>query len=179
MTNEIELHVGYIGKTRDGKRVEVTEHVPAKNGKDYFVLSNNACVWGDGFMDRRWESCSDIIGPWDEPKLEEPSTYITGQWYGWNGGECPVHPETVVEIVDRDGLAKSSFAKEWRWSYEPDPIIAFRVVTPYVEPKPKLECWVSVYEDGMRWIFDSKSEADNARTDDRVRCVRMIEADDQ
>jgi hypothetical protein len=25
--------------------------------------------------------------------------YIEGKWYGWNGGECPVHPEAVVDVA--------------------------------------------------------------------------------
>lgn len=28
---------------------------------------------------------------------------MAGPWIGWNGGECPVHPETIVEWVTYDG----------------------------------------------------------------------------
>ena len=27
------------------------------------------------------------------------TNYNDGRWHGWNGGECPVHPETVVVVV--------------------------------------------------------------------------------
>ena len=27
------------------------------------------------------------------------TSYNDGKWHGWNGGECPVHPETEVEFV--------------------------------------------------------------------------------
>ena len=26
-----------------------------------------------------------------------------GPWIGWNGGECPVHPETIVDFVANGG----------------------------------------------------------------------------
>ena len=27
------------------------------------------------------------------------NTYNDGKWHGWNGGECPVHPKTVVDYL--------------------------------------------------------------------------------
>ena len=187
-TNEIKLHVGYIGKTRNGKRVEVTEHVPAKNGKDYFVLSNDACVWADGVLDRRQESCSDIIGPWDEPKPEEPTTCITGQWYGWNGGECPVHPKSEVEVRLCNPAEEfgdmTDIADGWDWVFRGSSgIVSFRVVTPYVPiadaTEPKLECWVNVYNEGAMVLHGSEDAANKGQAKHRIRCVRMIEVDDQ
>lgn len=26
------------------------------------------------------------------------SDYYDGCWHGWNGGECPVHPETIIDV---------------------------------------------------------------------------------
>ena len=67
-----------------------------------------------------------------------------GQIHGWNGGDCPVHPETVVEYWLRDGVPDTIKAEELWWSHETtgSDIIAFRVVKEYVEPKV---IWVNEY----------------------------------
>ena len=67
-----------------------------------------------------------------------PTDYNNGQIHGWNGGECPVHPETVVKFWTRDGRSFSEgTAKCLRWSNlsENSDIIAFQVVKQHVEPK--------------------------------------------
>lgn len=76
--------------------------------------------------------------------------YETGKWYGWNGGECPVHPQTVVDAVWRyaDGSIKErqqlELAGNWTWDGNPHgTIIAFRVITPYVKPKKPREFWAA------------------------------------
>lgn len=71
--------------------------------------------------------------------------YETGVWYGWNGGECPVHPKALVEIVARHGEQESRNAAAWDWDCQYSPIRAFRVVEPYVPP---LEVWIPVYAGG-------------------------------
>ena len=67
--------------------------------------------------------------------------YVTGQIYGWNGGECPVHPETQLKIWTRNSLFCSeltTLAKSCFWDHvqHPRDIVCFQVVTPYVEPQP-------------------------------------------
>lgn len=67
--------------------------------------------------------------------------YNDGNWHGWNGGECPVHPKSKVEVVIRDpeGLIRSNagYVQLLRWEYlEGYPnIIAFRVVKEHREPR--------------------------------------------
>ena len=87
--------------------------------------------------------------------------YNDGKWHGWNGGECPVHPESVVEWVLRSELTRwrlvsveGVFAKTLKWQAgsDDDLIVAFRVIRPYAEPR---ELWMD--EDGCVW--DSKDEA--------------------
>jgi hypothetical protein len=74
--------------------------------------------------------------------------YIEGQWYGWNGGECPVHPETVVDVAVAAtkgfiDLYESRLAGDFGWSpTKRSPIITFRVVKHHVEPKV---VWVNEY----------------------------------
>lgn len=67
--------------------------------------------------------------------------YKVGKWYGWNGGECPVHPETVVQVVwlsdqnEYTDLSVNMIAGE-AWDSE---VIAFRIINEHKEPR---EWWV-------------------------------------
>lgn len=71
------------------------------------------------------------------------TNYNDGFWHGWNGGECPVHPRSVVEIVYQDdGVYHSSeaIASHCDWDNEFSyPIIAFRVVKEHKVPR---EFWI-------------------------------------
>ena len=85
--------------------------------------------------------------------------YEVGKWYGWNGGECPVHPETVVEVqfdTDRD-VDKAKF---WGWQHQHEgtgsDIIAFRIIKEHKEPR---EVWMSWSGSLQCWILcDPKHE---------------------
>lgn len=87
--------------------------------------------------------------------------YVTGQNYGWNGGECPVHPKTKIKIWTRDGITCGKVvwdAENCLWVHgrgDPD-IVCFQVVTPYVEPKT---IWVNEYADGGYAAHTSEAEA--------------------
>jgi hypothetical protein len=63
--------------------------------------------------------------------------YNDGKWHGWNGGECPVHPKSIVDIATHNGPnfpdSKAGNVGGWDVGHF-NPIVAFRVVTPYVEP---------------------------------------------
>lgn len=68
------------------------------------------------------------------------TNYNDGLWHGWNGGECPVHPKTKVELVAGNWLASGIAAREHDWSGDQKyPIIAFRVVKEFREPR---EWWI-------------------------------------
>ena len=78
--------------------------------------------------------------------------YNDGKWHGWNGGECPVHPETIVtcrlqdEASIHDGAMDA--AKGWEFEDPTDPcsVIAFRVVRQHKEPEIITgECWAYHY----------------------------------
>ena len=68
--------------------------------------------------------------------------YNDGKWHGWNGGECPVHPETVVTCMwqDKDGFfdGDTDTAKKFSWRA----LDAFRVTKPHKEPR---EFWIDPY----------------------------------
>ena len=83
------------------------------------------------------------------------NSYETGVIYGWNGGECPVHPESEVMFWFRGFTgAVSGSATEHSWKHENyvGDIIAFQVTKPYVEPKV---IWVNEYKSE---VFAFKSE---------------------
>lgn len=83
--------------------------------------------------------------------------YKVGKWYGWNGGECPVHPKTQVEVVFVDGLAEydgdNNVASFWEWDSKFEPIIAFKILEEYKEPR---EFWVAFDKDGYKSIWDEE-----------------------
>lgn len=62
--------------------------------------------------------------------------YNDGKWHGWNGGECPVHPDAVVEVVTESGRSNGEWVAKrviWRsdvfWAGGPIPHpVAFRVI---------------------------------------------------
>ena len=74
--------------------------------------------------------------------------YNNGQIHGWNGGECPVHPETVVEVWFRrkDSDIWQAGGLGWEHTGEYDDIIAFKAVKAYVEPKV---IWVNEYTEEL------------------------------
>jgi hypothetical protein len=71
--------------------------------------------------------------------------YNDGKWHGWNGGGCPVHPESVVEVrlasigVGFDGQQKRARECNFCSTGLRSDLIAFRVVKPYVDPR---EGWI-------------------------------------
>ena len=55
-----------------------------------------------------------------------------GEWVEWRGGECPVPPNTLVEIKARGGgdVRVVDVAGVFDWSF----VVAYRVVRPAEEP---------------------------------------------
>lgn len=58
---------------------------------------------------------------------------LDGGWIEWNGGECPVAPEAIVEVKLASKKFVTGMAEDYQWSND-DPwtvrIIAYRVVQP-------------------------------------------------
>ena len=106
------------------------------------------------------------------------SEYVTGQIYGWNGGECPVHPESVVNIWLRDGGCNNqrpAIGLDWLHGMVDDglDIVCFQVVTPYAEPKV---IYVNEYGDGRGFGYTSEEVAKSAETKYHTRiAVKYVE----
>ena len=97
--------------------------------------------------------------------------YNNGQIHGWNGGECPVHPETVVNYWLRDSRAVNErLAINLRWTHAgaPADIIAFQVVKDYVEPKV---IWVNEYG-SFGSVWQSEQEAREGASVGATRAAR-------
>ena len=77
--------------------------------------------------------------------------YNDGKWHGWNSGECPVHPDSVVQAMAEDGSRYEDDAEFFNWNKAENGIVAFRVVKPFREPR---ERWVM----GTR-AYDSLADA--------------------
>jgi len=89
--------------------------------------------------------------------------YNDGKIHGWNGGECPVHPESVVQYWLRSGRSGEDAAGLGRWTHNNagGDIIAFCVAEAYTEPKT---IWVNEYPDGRLKAYNSEIGArDDAR----------------
>ena len=71
--------------------------------------------------------------------------YNNGEWHGWNGGDCPVHPNSEVYVMFNSGeVARGFNADEWDWSHNiSTKLVAFRVTKPYVESKEPREFWIT------------------------------------
>lgn len=83
--------------------------------------------------------------------------YNNGDWWGWNGGECPLHPETKGEFVFADGcICSRKPAGEWQWDDKELPLIAFRVTEEYKEPR---EWFVYINQHGIPFIDRNKGES--------------------
>ena len=89
--------------------------------------------------------------------------YEVGKWYGWTGGDCPVHPETVVNALVakkyNDVHFKSrSIAGDFDWSKRvfDGEIIAFRIIKEYKEPRElKKKRWcLTCYDENGKIIYE-------------------------
>lgn len=75
------------------------------------------------------------------------SEYKEGVWYGWNGGECPVHPKSVIQVIrgDSEGATAVTWPADqfqksnWSDRERSYSIIAFRVIKQHREP---LDVWL-------------------------------------
>lgn len=106
-------------------------------GEDWIDVADDA---GDGhtLLNEEYEELP-------ETKPETSTNYNDGKWHGWNGGECPVHPETVVEYVyisETVPILDDDAAKHIRWDKKyPHPVIAFRVIKEHLEPREWWALW--------------------------------------
>ena len=90
-------------------------------------------------------------------------SYEVGKWYGWTGGDCPVHPHTKVICKFDDGAENCEPEAAGTWIWWGCDIVAFKVVEEYKEPR---EFWVllSHLKGVSSQLHDTKVEAKNHMT---------------
>jgi hypothetical protein len=142
-----------IYRTRNGLKAKFTGKID-DDGDYHFMVDKLRVYTADG----NHGGYSGIITPnpnfdivsedKNEKRKKDMTNYDDGKWHGWNGGECPVHPETVVQMVwqfskgdIRPGKVNGR-AKEYIWEgNDSGNIVAFRVIKEYREPR---EFWVNI-----------------------------------
>jgi hypothetical protein len=80
------------------------------------------------------------------------SDYNDGKWHGWNGGECPVHPKSVVDLRWKREYDTGDDNVEAGYGWDWDKVVAFRVVKLHHEPR---EWWAT-----GNHLHDTKEEAE-------------------
>jgi hypothetical protein len=107
------------------------------------------------------------------------SDYNDGKIHGWNGGDCPVHPNTKVRAWLHCGLTLEVRAgdRKWRHRHVSADIIAFQVVEVHAEPKT---IWVNEYSDGTMAAHRTEDSAKKHAGHNATRiAVKYVEARDE
>lgn len=96
------------------------------------------------------KTCNDApVGYTDHPPV--------GEWQGWNGGVCPVHPLATVQYVMKHGDGvHTEIATDLDWDDSGDDwdIIAYRIVEEY-KPEPEKvarEVWIMTDDAGYMYF---------------------------
>ncbi len=169
----VNLHVGYVGITRGGKRVEITGYSEAYAGYKYPWLSDAENYTESGTLVLGDKHNLDIVGPW-----VEPVDYNDGKWHRWSGGDIPVHPKSVVAVtfLSHKGTPRTECraAKMFDWELTcVSPVVAFCVTKEYIEPVapvPLREFWL--YKETM------KAHYYNTKPTDVTNYIHVIEVKD-
>lgn len=93
--------------------------------------------------------------------------YNDGNWHGWNGGERPVHPLTLIELRTTQGVHVEDI-KAGMTAWDSPPFL-FRVTKQHKEPR---EFWI-----GGGCFFDSINDANYHGVKDLIH-VREVTQDD-
>ena len=104
---------------------------------------------------------------------EKAMKYEVAKWYPWTGGECPVHPKTLVVCKFDDG-AENLPEEAGKWVWHGRDIVAFKVVEEYEEPR---EWWllVSSLSTFAPSVFETQEEAKMYKMgNDKIIKVREV-----
>jgi hypothetical protein len=162
--NNIQLHVGYIGITREGKRVEIESIDSSDNDYPWVTTCGDWYTDTGKFdYDHDCNDDEDIIGPWVETPVEPQVNYNDGNWHRWYGATAdgPVHESSTVQVrlfnpADEYG-DMTDLASEWWWEQPCDsPILAFRVTKEYVALVEPREFWIQSVGNGLADVKTEK-----------------------
>lgn len=97
------------------------------------------------------------------------TNYNDGKWHGWDGGECPVHPYSVIEgvyLFNGTPCRDKANANVFDWGHDDEPIIAFRVIKEHKEPR---EFWLCGYT-----ICTNENAANRVNVDKHDELMEII-----
>ena len=95
--------------------------------------------------------------------MTDETNYNDGKWHGWNGGDCPVHPKTIVQAL-RGGIVYAATvtleadkinSDSWKIVGQDYSVIAFRVIKECREPQ---EFWIF-----CKGVYATETDADEFR----------------
>ena len=100
--------------------------------------------------------------------------YNDGNWCGWNGGECPVHPETMVEVVSEHGADSGRASAMAPWGHEDglSPIVAFRVIKEHRDPR---EFWANTEKSTILLSYGKNDNAEEFISAGYIHVREVIE----
>jgi hypothetical protein len=124
--------------------------------------------------DGRYVECADKHSEWEPrfwmpegtiaPPRQDPKPAQADEgWTQWSGGECPVDPETKVDLRLRNGeLIQGYIARNGGWTHHnhSDDFVAYRVA-----PKPAREegqtCKVCDENEASEWTYDKAGKREH------------------
>ena len=137
-------------KVGDKVRVKSDDY-PNDIPRDSIATVTKVCEDGDVFAELGDSHALYFYRSEVEP-ITNPD-YNDGNWHAWTGGECPVHPDSVVGYLTAGGYRHDRGRSASNLNFAPDcadPIVAFRVTKPYEEPKKPRELWMD--DEGDTWL---------------------------
>ena len=113
------------------------------------------------------KTCNDApVGYTDHPPV--------GEWQGWNGGVCPVHPLCVVEYMMADWESHTEVAGDLDWSSQGDhwDIRKYRLIEEYKRKPEKVarEWWI-----GGNELFKTKHQAEKEGWDNPIHVMEVTQ----
>lgn len=137
----MKIEDGKFYRTRNGRKIGPMRVPPGEYWASDVAASDGKQGWYEGgFFWRGEKTNNDLIAEW----VDTPD-YNDGKWHGWNGGECPVDPDSEIEVrwanpqesrVNHSGLACRWDSRCWHNISPFGRIIAFRVTKP-APPQPR------------------------------------------
>lgn len=158
--------VGTTAKDIGAKVGDEFEHI--RDGEKYTLSCDDGSV-APIFTDstgRDWSIAWDFLAPIqpkpaielqaEEVGIPEPVRLVDSDgWIEWNGGECPVPYDALVEVKFRNGRTNANPADVQRWQdcTEPWSIIAYRVLDEW--PEDRIDTIGRNGGDGLHYDADS------------------------
>ena len=108
------------------------------------------------------------------------TNYNDGNWHGWNGGKCPVHPKTTVDLMMKDGGRFSDIpaGKIAPTHWTEGVVVAFRVIREHREPKVWWRVGLHLHETEEKAQAFLNDLALNYPTMDFGRIVKVVEVEE-